>query len=193
MAVYDHDWVSLSEGVAIPYGIYDIAQNKGCIQIGTSRNTSEFACDYLYFWWRDHGAKAYSNAISLLLLCDGGGSNGARHYIFKQDLQSLANDIGVEIRIARYPPYTSKYNPIEHRLFPHVSSACQGAIFNSVEMVRDLMAKTSTKTGLQTVVSFLDAVYETGRKATDTFVAQMPIVFDDYLPQWNYVDCPQQP
>ena len=190
--VYDHDWVSLSEGTAIPHGIYDVVQNKGFIRIGTSRDTSEFACDCLNFWWREHGAKAYPNATSILLLCDGGGSNGARHHIFKQDLQLLANDIGVEIRIAHYPPYTSKYNPIEHRLFPHVSRVCQGAIFNSVAMVRDLMAKTSTKTGLQTVVSVLDAVYETGRKATDAFISQMPIVFDDYLPQWNYVARPQQ-
>ena len=101
--------------------------------------------------------------------------------------------MGIEIRIAHYPPYTSKYNPIEHRLFPHVSRACQGAIFDSVENVRNLMAKASTKTGLQTVVSVLDAVYETGRKATDDFLSQMPIVFDDYLPQWNYVAHPQQP
>lgn len=166
--------------------------NKGFIQLGTSRDTSEFACDCLYNWWRSHGAKAYPKATSILLLCDGGGSNGARHYIFKQDLQTLANDIGVEIRIAHYPPYTSKYNPIEHRLFPHVTRACQGAIFDSVERVRDLMATTSTKTGLQVVASVLDAVYDTGRKATDEFMTQMPILFDDYLPRWNYVARPQQ-
>ena len=191
--VYDHDWPSVAEGVAIPHGIYDVVQNKGFIQIGTSRDTSEFACECLYNWWHSHGAKAYPEATSILLLCDGGGSNGSRHYIFKQDLQTLANDIGVEIRVAHYPPYTSRYNPIEHRLFPHVTRACQGAIFDSVERVRDLMAATSTKTGLQVVASVLDAVYDTGRKATDAFRAQIPILFDDYLPRWNYVARPQQP
>ncbi|MEL7356823.1 MAG: ISAzo13 family transposase [Cyanobacteria bacterium J06560_6] len=189
--VYDHDWPSLAEGVAIPHGIYDIAQNKGFLQIGTSRDTSEFACDCLYYWWREHGEKDYPDATSILLLCDGGGSNGARHYIFKQDLQQLANEIGIEIRIAHYPPYTSKYNPIEHRLFPHVTRACQGAIFDSIETVRDLMAKTSTKTGLQVVASVIDAVYETGRKATAEFRANMPILFDEYLPRWNYTARPQ--
>lgn len=189
--MYDHDWPTLANGVAIPHGIYDMAQNRGYIQIGTSRDTTEFACDAIYFWWRNHGAKAYPDATSLLFLCDGGGSNGSRYYIFKQDLQTLANDIGIEIRIAHYPPYTSKYNPIEHRLFPHVSRACQGAIFDSVDMVKNLMAKASTKTGLQVVTSIIDAVYETGRKATDEFMAQMPIRFDDYLPKWNYVARPQ--
>lgn len=168
-----------------------MAQNKGFVHIGTSRDTSEFACDCLYYWWQDQGANDYPDATSILLLCDGGGSNGARHYIFKQDLQTLANDIGIEIRIAHYPPYTSKYNPIEHRLFPHVSRACRGAIFDSVESVRALIAKTSTKTGLRVVASVIDAVYETGRKATDDFRAQMPILFDDYLPQWNYLAQPQ--
>lgn len=189
--MYDHDWPTLAEGVAIPHGIYDLAENQGYIQIGTSRDTTEFACDALYFWWRDYGSKRYPKATSLLFLCDGGGSNGSRYHIFKQDLQTLANDIGIEIRIAHYPPYTSKYNPIEHRLFPHVSRACRGAIFDSVESVKNLMAKASTKTGLSVVTSVIDAVYEIGRKASDDFVKQMPILFDDYLPKWNYVARPQ--
>lgn len=191
--MYDHDWPTLAEGVAIPHGIYDLAENQGYIQIGTSRDTTEFACDALYFWWRDYGSKRYPKATSLLFLCDGGGSNGSRYHIFKQDLQTLANDIGIEIRIAHYPPYTSKYNPIEHRLFPHVSRACRGAIFDSVESVKNLMAKASTKTGLSVVTSVIDAVYEIGRKASDDFVKQMPILFDDYLPKWNYVARPQSP
>ncbi len=127
-----------------------------------------------------------------MLLCDGGGSNGSRFYIFKQDLQQLANDLNIEIRIAHYPPYTSKYNPIEHRLFPHLSRVCRGVIFDSVESVQALMAKASTKTGLKVFSSVIDAVYETGRKASDEFKQQMPIIFDDFLPNWNYVARPQQ-
>lgn len=175
----------------MPHGLYDIALNQGYVHIGTSRDTTEFACDAIYFWWREHGRKAYPDATSILLLCDGGGSNGSRFYIFKQDLQHLANDLGIEIRIAHYPPYTSKYNPIEHRLFPHLSRICRGVIFDSVERVRDLMAKASTQTGLTVFASIIDAVYDTGRKATDEFKQQMPIIFDDYLPNWNYVARPQ--
>ena len=190
--VYDHDWPTLAKGIAVPHGLYDITQNIGYVQIGTSRDTSEFACDSIYYWWTAHGRKAYAEATSILLLCDGGGSNGSRFYIFKQDLQQLANDLGIEIRIAHYPPYTSKYNPIEHRLFPHLSRVCRGVIFDSVERVQDLMAKASTLTGLKVFTTVIDAVYETGRQATDAFKQQMPIIFDDDLPNWNYVARPQQ-
>jgi hypothetical protein len=100
--------------------------------------------------------------------------------------------LNIEIRIAHYPPYTSKYNPIEHRLFPHLSRVCRGVIFDSVERVQELMAKASTKTGLKVFSRIIDAVYETGRKAADEFKQQMPIIFDDFLPDWNYVAHPQQ-
>lgn len=112
--------------------------------------------------------------------------------MFKQDLQALVNELGIEIRIAHYPPYTSKYNPIEHRLFPHLTRVCQGVIFESVEMVRDLMAKAKTQAGLKGFVSILDQEYQTGRNVTEEFKQTMAIVFDDYLPQWNYTAKPQE-
>ena len=124
------------------------------------------------------------------MLCDGGGSNSSRHYLFKQDLQELAEALGLRIRVAHYPPYCSKYNPIEHRLFPHVTRACQGVIFKSVEMVKQLMEKTKTKAGLRVQVRILDKLYETGRKVASDFKETMRIVFDDYLPAWNYVVMP---
>lgn len=189
--VFDHDWPSLAEGVAIPHGLYDLSLNLGYIQIGISHDTSAFACDSLRYWWEHYGSKHYQTAGSILLLCDGGGSNSSRQYLFKQDLQTLVNELGIEIRIAHYPPYTSKYNPIEHRLFPHVSRACQGVIFESVEMVEELIAKTKTKTGLQVFTTILNGVYKTGRKVTQEFKQMMDIVFDDYLPQWNYTAVPQ--
>lgn len=133
----------------------------------------------------------YGTAGSILLLCDGGGSNGARQYLFKQDLQDLVNELGIEIRIAHYPPYTSKYNPIEHRLFPHITRVCQGVVFQSVEIVRELMAKAKTQTGLKVFVSVLDKMYETGRKVMQGFKETMEIVFDEYLPQWNYTAKPR--
>jgi Rhodopirellula transposase DDE domain/short chain dehydrogenase len=135
---------------------------------------------------------AYGAASSILLLCDSGGSNSSRQYLFKQDLQALVNELGIEIRIAHYPPYTSKYNPIEHRLFPHLTRVCQGVIFDSVEMVKDLMAKAKTHTGLRVLTTVLERVYKTGRQVTENFKQTMEIVFDDYLPQWNYTAKPQR-
>lgn len=190
--VFDHDWKSLANGVVIPHGLYDLALNIGYVHIGTSHDTSEFACEAIRQWWNQHGCHQYQTAGSILLLCDGGGSNSSRQYLFKQDLQALVNELGIEIRIAHYPPYTSKYNPIEHRLFPHLTRVCQGVIFESVEMVKDLMAKAKTQTGLNVFVSILDQVYQTGRKVTEEFKQMMEIVFDDYLPQWNYTAKPQE-
>ncbi len=177
----------------IPHGLYDLSRNEGYVQIGTSHDTGEFACDSLQYWWQHHGVIHYPNADSILVLCDGGGSNSARHYLFKQDLQQLANELGIEIRIAHYPPYTSKYNPIEHRLFPHVTRACQGVIFKSVEIVQELIAKTKTSPGLRVFATILDGVYQTGRKVTEEYKRNMEIVFDDYLSKWNYTAIPQTP
>ncbi len=134
--VNDHDFKSFAEGVVILHGIYDIQLNKAVINLGTSGDTSEFACDSLRQWWYSQGKQDYPHATSILLLCDGGGSNGCRQYLFKQDLQKLVDEIGVEIRVAHYPAYCSKYNPIEHRLFPHVTRACQGVVFSSIERVK---------------------------------------------------------
>jgi hypothetical protein len=188
---YDHDFNSFAEGVVIPHASYDLLHNQGYINIGTSHDTSEFACDSLRQWWYAQGQYDYPEATSILVLCDGGGSNNSRYYIFKQDLQQLANEIGIEIRIAHYPPFCSKYNPIEHRLFPHVTRACQGVIFKNVEIIKDLMARTKTKQGLSVTVNVFDKVYLTGRKAAESFIKNMPIVFDDFLPHWNYVAIPQ--
>lgn len=188
--VYDHDWRSLATGVAIPHGLYDVVRNEGYIQIGTSHDTSEFACDSIRHWWHHHGCVHYPDLTHLLLLCDGGGSNSSRHYIFKADLQTLSDELGIEIRIAHYPPYTSKYNPIEHRLFPHVSRSMQGVILTSLEQVEALIEKTTTKTGLKVFATILNQVYETGRQVEEGFKQTMEIVFDTVLPQWNYVAKP---
>jgi len=191
--VFDHDWPSLAEGIAIPHGLYDLKLNIGYIHLGNSHDTSEFACEALEHWWREHGSKHYGQAQSILLLCDGGGSNSSRSYLFKADLQETANRLGIEIRIAHYPPYTSKYNPIEHRLFPHLSRACQGVIFESLEQVKDLMSKAKTQKGLKVFVDILDKSYQTGRKVAEDFKKTMAIVFDAYLPQWNYTAQPLSP
>ena len=183
---FDHDFNSFAEGVIIPHGIYDLLKNEGYINLGISKDTSEFACDCLRNWWYMQGQFDYPQATSLLILCDGGGSNNSRHYIFKSDLQDLAQEIGREVRIAHYPPYTSKYNPIEHRLFPHITRACQGVLFKSIDLVKRLMERTHTQQGLQVTVQIIDKIYQTGRSVADDFKHNIPILFDEHLPQWNY-------
>jgi hypothetical protein len=186
IGVFDHDFPSAASGVVFPHGLYDVGLNRGHINLGISHETSQFACDSIERWWRTEGRKRYPHAKRLLLLCDGGGSNSARRYVFKEELQGLAQRLELEIRVAHYPPYCSKYNPIEHRLFPHVTRACQGVVFHTVQIVKDLMGKTSTSTGLQVTVDILDKVYDTGRKCAKGFKQNMKILFDDFLPQWNY-------
>jgi transposase len=186
LQAYDHDFNTFADGVIIPHGIYDVLQNIGYLHIGTSKDTSQFACDCFRSWWLQHGRSIYPKATSILVLCDGGGSNGSRHYIFKEDLQQLADELGIEIRIAHYPPYCSKYNPIEHRLFAHVTRACQGVLFTSVNLVKELIEKTKTSKGLKVFVKVIETIYQTGRKVADDFKQTMRIVFDDFLPAWNY-------
>ncbi len=184
--VFDHDFPSFADGYVIPHGLYDLKRNRGYINLGGSHDTSEFACDCVWQWWLAEGQAAYPSADSLLLLCDGGGSNSASQLVFKQDLQALANRIGLEIRVAHYPPYTSKYNPIEHRLFPHVARACQGIIFTTPEQVRHYMGQAKTRTGLSVVANIITKTYETGRKVVEGFKKTMRIVFDNVLPRLNY-------
>lgn len=183
---YDHDFNSLAEGVIIPHGIYDRKNNIGYIHLGTSKDTSQFACDCIRSWWLQYGRALFPQATSILVQCDGGGSNGSHSYIFKEDLQRLVDELNIEIRIAHYPPYCSKYNPIEHRLFPHVTRACQGVLFTSVDLVKDLIKKTKTSKGLKVLVNIIDTVYQIGRKVADDFKQNMRIVYDNFLPAWNY-------
>lgn len=189
--VNDHDFQSSAAGVIIPHGIYDVKRNEGYITLGTTKDTSEFCCDCIKDWWKTYGEHLSQGATSLLVLADGGGSNSSRHYIFKEDLQKLANEIGIEIRIAHYPPYTSKYHPREHRLFCHVTRACAGTIFTSIDVVKGLIDKTSTSTGLKVLTSIKEKISKTARKARSDCKEKMPIVVDDYLGQWNYRAVPQ--
>jgi hypothetical protein len=188
--VNDHDFGSAGVGKLIPHGIYDMTKNLGFLHLNTSHDTTEFACESLELWWREHGRALYPNATSLLVLCDGGGSNSSRFFVFKQDLQALANRLGLKIRIAHYPPYCSKFNPIEHKLFPHVTRALQGVVLTSVEVAKRFMERTTTSTGLKVVVRCLEKVYLTGRKCAEGFKECMGIVFDEVMPNWNYVAVP---
>jgi hypothetical protein len=186
----DHDFLSHSGGVVIPHGLYDLKRNLGHITLGFGHDTSELACDSLELWWQQHGQAAYPQAKSMLLLCDGGGGNNARHHIFKEDLQRLVNKIALPIRVAHYPSYCSKYNPIEHRLFPHVTRAWQGAVFYGLDLMLRLLRRVRTQTGLQVTVAVLHKFFSTRRQASDRFLQRYPICFDSFLPEWNYTVVP---
>lgn len=188
--VNDHDFASASHGNVIPHGIYDVAQNQASVHLNSSKDTSQLACDSIELWWQEQGRLDYPKATQLLVLCDGGGSNSSSHYIFKEDLQALSNRLGKEIRMAHYPPYTSKYNPIEHRVFPHVARACKGVPFESIETAKHYIEKTETTTGLKVVVRIMEKVYQTGRKYAKDFKKTMTIKFDDHFPKWNYTAIP---
>jgi hypothetical protein len=189
--VFDHDFAEFAQGVVLPHGIYDLKLNRGYIHLGTSHETSEFACDNLKDWWERFGRAAYPEAKSILVLCDGGGSNPADNdngqaHLFRTDLQRLVNALGLEMRLAHYPPYASKYNPIEHRLFPHLTRVCRGVIFHNIGVVAELMRKASTRTGLSVVVDVVDMFYQIGRNVSQATKNAVNLVRDAILPRWNY-------
>lgn len=190
---FDHDFPSWADGVVIPHGIFDPVRNRGHLNLGLSHDTTQFACDSLKWYWNRIGRSCYPDADSILLLFDGGGSNSAGKYIFKHDLQGVVNSIGMKIRVAHYPSYCSKYNPIERRFFPHVSRACTGMLFDTLQTTVELMRKAATSTGLKTTVNVIRRLYETGRNATDDMkqYIRSTIEFDTLLPKWNYTLTPQ--
>ena len=188
--VYDHDFPNLATGVVIPHTLYDMKNNSAFVNIGTSKDTSEFSCDSIKIWWEKEGKSKYPRASSILILADGGGSNSSRHYIFKEDLQKLVDEIGIEIRMAHYPPYASKWNPVEHKVFPHITRSMQGVILKSYETVKNLFDKTTTKKGLKVTSNIIDKTYLAGRKYANDFKDNMRIIFDDYLGKWNYTVVP---
>jgi len=190
---FDHDFPSWADGVIFPHGIFDPARNRGHINLGLSRDTTQFACDSLKWYWNRIGQFSYPDADSILLLFDCGGSNSANKYIFKYDLQAVVDSIGIEIRVAHYPSYCSKYNPIERRFFPHVTRVCSGMLFDALDTAVELMRKASTTTGLHTTVNVIRRLYEKGRTITDKTKQYIKSVMipDDVLPKWNYRLVPQ--
>lgn len=187
---WDHDFSWLSEGVIVPHGIYDFFNNTAYINIGTSKETSEFACDSVRRWWNFRGRYDWSQATSVLMLVDAGGSNSYRSDLFKEDLQRLVHAIGLEIRVAHYPPYCSKWNYIEHRVFPHITRALQGVVFEDYDTFRALIETTTTQTGLKVRAHIMDKPYQIGREVSPEFIEEMPIEFDGFLPDLNYTAAP---
>jgi hypothetical protein len=162
-----------------------VRPKHGSSTLGTSHDTRALACDGLRPWWHNSGRPIYAQAAALLLLCDGGGSKSARTSLFKEALTKVVQERGVESRVTHYPPYTSTYNPIEPRLFPPRTRACQGVIFSSVALVQDLRATATTQTGRAVRVNISHKASATGRKVAVNFKEHMGGIFDDALSQWS--------
>lgn len=184
--VYDHDYQHLGEGTVIPHGIFDLARNEGYMTIGSSHETADFIADNLLWWWDNYGIHHYPNANKILILCDAGGANSYRHYAFKKAMLSLAKEIGVDFIICHYPPYASKWNPIEHRLFAHVHRAMQGVVFSDYNIVKELIEKTKTHTGLKVFVRLHIKEYPIGIKTDKSEVDYSRIQFNDQIPKLSY-------
>lgn len=186
----DHDFPRRATGKLTPYGVYDVGRNEGLMMLTTSADTAELACDAVRRWWHRLGKWHYASCSQLLLLCDCGGSNGNRQYLFKENVKHLAMRLGLSIRVAHYPPGCSKYNPIEHRMFCHVARSLKGVTLDSIDTAARFIRQTSTATGLSVIVEKARKMYYKGKKATERFLDHLPIVFDDHLPELNYYATP---
>jgi hypothetical protein len=187
--VNDHDFASFSQGQTVPHGMYGTNTNTGYTTLGTGKDTPEFVRDNLLRVWTRHLQYRYPHAHTIMILCDGGGSNASAHYIVKQDLCKLATLLKKNRLMVHYPPYCSKYNPIEHRCFSQLTRTWQGVPFNNIQFVKELPDTASTSTGL-TVSSFINTKeYQIKRPVDDLFKACLnhQITFDDKIPKWNYL------
>src|SRR5438034_2916833 len=181
-----YDFLSLADGKAIPYGVYDLVHNRGEVLVGIDHDTAEFAVESIRRWWQQSGKELYPGKNHVLITADGGGSNGARNRLWKKKLQELANEEHLSITVAHYPPATSKWNKIEHRLFSFISINWRAKPLTSLEVVLELISHTSTQQGL-TVTALKDSnIYPTGLKVTDEELAALNLVRDAFHGEWNY-------
>ena len=187
-----HDFIDPEKGKAIPYGIYDLAHNQGWVNVGQDHDTSAFAVKSIRRWWLRWGTTVYPNARQLLICADGGGSNGYRVRLWKKELQNLADETRLEIHICHLPPGTSKWNKIEHRLFSHISINWRGRPLTSHEVIIQLIASTTTKSGLKVAAEADPGTYPPKQKVTDEEMASLNLVRDAFHGEWNYALKPRQ-
>jgi hypothetical protein len=185
-----HDFVDKELGRANPYGVYDVASNLGWVSVGTDHDTASFAVATIRRWWLAMGQAAYPTAKELMIMADGGGSNGSRVRLWKLELQRLANEFGLSIRVSHFPPGTSKWNKIEHRLFSYISLNWRGQPLVSHEVIVQLIAATTTRKGLKVHAELDTTLYEKGIKVTDAEFAAIRMVRDQFHGEWNYVISP---
>jgi transposase len=181
-----HDFVDPALGKAIPYGVYDIANNKGWVSVGITHDTAEFAVNTIGTWWQSMGCKAHPHAKELLITADGGGSNGWRVRLWKVELQKLANRLNKTIHVCHFPPGTSKWNKIEHRMFCHITENWRARPLESRAVVVNLIANTTTKKGLKIEATLDENEYEIGKKVTDKQMIELAIEACVFHGEWNY-------
>lgn len=186
-----YDYLSLADGKAVPYGIYDLVHNSGFVNVGIDHETAEFAVESIRRWWHRVGNDLYADSHELLIIADGGGSNGSRNRLWKRQLQHLASETGLSISVCHLPPATSTWNTIEHRLFSYISINWRGKPLTSLETIIELISHTTTEEGL-TVTAIKDThSYPTGIKVSDDEMAALHLIRDSFHGEWNYTIQPE--
>jgi hypothetical protein len=189
-AVHDHDYPHLAKEKAVPHGIYDLKTNQAHVTLGNSVESAKFIVDNLLWWWQAHGKKQYPNATYLMILCDAGGTNSYRQYAFKVELQRLAAQIGINIVVSHYPPYCSKYNPIERQLFAPLQRTIKGHLIKSIEYLKERFSiartKPKDKQPLEVFVRIKRQVYEKGLPNAKDFIDPKRILYHPDMPKFNY-------
>jgi hypothetical protein len=188
--VNDHDFRSDAEALAVPYGIYDPERNTGHVGVGTSKDVPDFAADVLEDWW-DHNGQHYPNATRLMIEADSGGSNGARSRQYKKRLQGFADRTGLEVTVCHYPPGTSKWNPVEHRLFSQITATWSGFVLSTLAIVLWFIRRTTTRTGLKVTATRIDKTYVTGVKVSRSDFKALALTRHEVCPDLNYTIRPR--
>jgi hypothetical protein len=191
-AVEVHDFIDPQLGRAVPYGIYDLADNQGWVSVGTDHDTASFAVHAIRRWWLSMGKSRYPKARRLLITADGGGSNGYRVRLWKIELQNLANGLGIPITVCHLPPGTSKWNKIEHRLFSFITLNWRGKPLRSFRTIVQLIAATTTSTGLTIRAELDENKYPKGVKVSEAQLAAVRLTRHDFHGDWNYTIAPQK-
>jgi hypothetical protein len=187
-----HDFMDKDLGKAIPYGVYDVTENQGWVSVGIDHDTARFAAEAIRRWWKQMGSKRHRGARELLITADGGGSNGSRCRLWKLALQDLASHLGMPIHVCHFPPGTSKWNKIEHRMFCHITQNWRGHPLVSHEVIINLIANTATQQGLTIQAQLDTATYPTGSKVTDEELARVKLEPAEFHGEWNYQIVPRQ-
>ena len=181
-----HDFPSHARGKAIPYGVFDVAANEGWVSVGVSAETAQFAANSIADWWEHLGRERYPRADVLTVTADAGGSNSPRGRLWRVELQRLTDLIGIPIRLLHYPPGTSKWNRIEHRLFSYISINSRGKPLTTYQTIINLIASTTTSTGLKVYARLDETIYPTGLTVTNAQLAAINLVRHEFHGDWNY-------
>lgn len=185
-----YDFIDKKKGKVTPYGIYDTDRNEGFVNVGISSDTAEFAVNSIRKWWNKKGKSIYKYSPAILITADGGGSNGSRVRLWKIELQKLANELRKEIHVCHFPPGTSKWNKIEHKMFCHISGNWRGKSLTSRQIVVNLIGNTTTKKGLKIYAELDENIYQKGIKISDRKLAEVNLIKADFRGNWNYIITP---